>query len=59
MFVLRKKKYLNLFLVDVFFYTSILPLVEKENIGQKIDNQYFKKGKYKVVLNFSKILNQV
>ena len=41
-----------------FFYTSILPL-EKENIGQKLDNQYAKKGKYEVVLKFSKILNQV
>ena len=40
-------------------YTSIISLVEKENIGQKLDNQYPKKGKYEVVLKFSKILNQV
>ena len=33
-----------------FFYTSILPLVEKRNIGQKVDNQYPKKCKYEVVL---------
>ena len=42
-----------------FCYTSILPLVKKGNIGQKLDNQYPKKGKYEVVLKFSKILNQV
>ena len=59
MFVLRKKKYLNLFLVDVFFLYFYTSLVEKGNIGQKLDNQYAKKGKYEVVLKFSKILNQV
>ena len=42
-----------------FLYTSMLPLVEKEHIGQKLDNQYPIKGKYEVVLKFSKILNQV
>ena len=59
MFVLRKKKYLDLFLVDVlllYFYTSS---GKKGNIGQKLDNQYTKKGKYEVVLKFSKISNQV
>ena len=59
MFVLRKKKYLNRFLVDVlllYFYASS---GKKENIGQKLDNQYPKKGKYEVALKFSKILNQV
>ena len=39
-----------------FFYTSILPLVEKGNIGQKLDNQYPKKCKFEVVLKFSKNL---
>ena len=38
---------------------AILPLVKKGNIGQKLDNQYPKNGKYEVVLKFSKILNQV
>ena len=59
MLVLRKKMYLNLFLADVLFLCSILPLVENGNIGQKLDNQYPKKCKYEVVLKFSKILNQL
>ena len=42
-----------------FFYTSIFLLVEKGNIGQKLDNQYPKKCKYEVVLKFAKILKQV
>ena len=36
-----------------FCYTSILPLVKKRNIGQKLDNQYPKKGKYEVVLKLT------
>ena len=42
-----------------FFRTSIIPLVEKGNIDQKVDNQLPQKGKYEVVLKFSKLLNQV
>ena len=59
MLVLRKKMYLNLFLADVLFLCSILPLVENGSIDQKLDNQYPKKCKYEVVLKFSKILNQL
>ena len=35
-----------------FFYASILALVEKGNIGQKLYNQYPKKCKYEIVLKF-------
>ena len=35
-----------------FFYASILALVEKGNIGQKLYNQYPQKCKYEIVLKF-------